>query len=188
VAVATPYTKNKTVVSQLYWGHLVKSTILQLDTDEAEIHLIPSDSLQISCNVQGFGFPRSKLEPRFVNVFKPDSLSGFFTQKKRGYFTELDNNINILYPFPNNGVLNLNLLKGNATIILPDSLQSFIFNANIGKGTLELDLPSAFKPRIKLRGEFTLDDRTGFNDEDGIYINEDFRLDLVVKQGTIILR
>lgn len=188
VAVATPYAKNKTHVAEQYFLQGHDYTYIYLDLYESEVHLRPSDSLQIGWEAQGFGFPRSKLVTAFEEKTKSDTLHITYTQTKKGMFTELDNKVNVLYPFPDRSVIKLRMDKGDAVMVLPDSLNSLLLRVVMEKGTLELDLPSAFKPRIKLRGDFTLDDRTGFNDLDGIFINEDFRLDLVVKQGTIILR
>jgi lipid A 4'-phosphatase len=188
VSVATPYSKSGTYTSEEYLLHKYKTTVLKLDLYAADVKLRQSDSLQIGSDVQGFGFPRSKLDTRFAEQLDLDSLSISFTQKKKGMFTELDNGIDILYPFPDNSIIKLSLKKGTAVLALPDSLNSLTLIVVIEKGSLEIDLPPDFKPRIKLRGNFKLEDKTGFNDSDSVFINENFRLDLIVREGSIILR
>ncbi len=188
VAVATPYTKNKIHLPVVYMMQDNAYPKVNLSLYNADMTLTPSNDFHIEWEAQGFGFPRSKLVTAFSEEARNDTVFISYTQLKKGMFTELENKVRLLYRFDTPGGIDLKINKGTAVLAFPDTLVSFALRVEIEKGTLELDLPSAFKPRIKLRGEFTLDDRTGFNDEDGIYINEDFRLDLVVKQGTIILR
>jgi lipid A 4'-phosphatase len=188
VAVATPYSKSKTHHPVVYILQDNAYPQVNLSLYNADMTLTPSNDFRIEWEAQGFGFPRSKLITAFSEEARNDTVFISYTQRKKGMFTELENKVHLLYRFDTPGGINLKINKGTAVLAFPDTLRSFTLSVEIESGTLELDLPSAFKPRIKLRGDFTLDDRTGFNDLDGIFINEDFRLDLVVKQGTIILR
>ncbi len=187
VALATPYSKHKAYYSQEYSKNDFKVLQLNLDIYSAEIFVTPSDSINVSYNVQAFGFPKSKLNTHFKEQVESNTLAVIFTQSKKGMFTELDNNVKATFPFTYKSLLNINLDKGIANIVLPDSLDKFTLNVTIEKGTLDLDLPAAFKPRITMKGDFELKDETGFNSNDEIFINEDFRVNIIVKTGDVIL-
>lgn len=187
VALATPYSKHKAYYSKEYSKNDYKAIALTLDIYSAELNLSLSDSVKVTYDVQAFGFPKSKLNTSFKEKTKPDTLLISFTQHKKGMFTEIDNSVSALFPFSNKSIVNLNLAKGNAIIALPDSLLSFTLNVTIEKGTLDLDLPAAFKPRISMKGDFELKDETGFNSNDDIFVNEDFRVNIIVRKGNVNL-
>ncbi len=187
VVLATPYSQKKSYTSALSSQQPQKVTDLTLKLYSAELKLIPSDSLKVSYNTQGFGFPRSSLITRFTEQIVTDTLQIGFTQTKKGFFTELDNELNAFFNYHGSNKINVTLNKGTATIVLPDSLDSLILNLEINEGKLDLDLPSGFKPRIKLLGGFKLTDKTGFNSGDNIYVNQNFKVNIIVREGEVIL-
>jgi hypothetical protein len=71
--------------------------------------------------------------------------------------------------------------------VLPDSLDKLKLYIKIINGTLDLDLPEAYKPVIKLKGDFDLEDKTGFTSNDKIYVNDNFRVNIIVVKGKVIL-
>jgi hypothetical protein len=44
------------------------------------------------------------------------------------------------------------------------------------------------KPVIKMKGDFKLTDKTGFDSNDGINIRYDFNINIIVVKGNVILR
>jgi lipid A 4'-phosphatase len=187
VVLATPYNKAKTFVSERYRHALPVRLKLSLDLNQADLNITPADSIRIASEVQGFGFPGSKLTPVYHETSAPDSLIISYKQKQKGWFTELDNRVSAVYPFARGGNFNLKQRSGTANIILPDSLAKLNLTIRIDNGTLDLDLPSACKPRISLKGDHKLTDKTGFTNGDSVYINEDFRVSIIVVKGEVIL-
>ena len=187
VVLATPYTKTKSYSSALSATSAHKATCLSFNLNRGELNLLPADSLTIMADVQGFGFPGSKLNNRFREQIVSDTLQVKFSQAKEGFFSELTNELNSTFNFPNYGSIKINLNQGTVRMVLPDSLKQFSLDIDIHKGKLDLDIPSGFKPRIQLKGDFKLTDKTGFNSSDSIYVNPDFKLNIIVREGEVIL-
>jgi len=61
-------------------------------------------------------------------------------------------------------------------------------NLTLDQGVLDINLPRKVKPRITLKGDFKLDDKTGFHDADSIFIKEDFKVNIIMRRGELILR
>ncbi len=194
VMLATPYSfKDKQSLqhshSTNYTTRLsAQSHHLQVDLPVADLTLLPGAGMLLKAEAQAFGFPGSRIIPHYDEWFAADSLKMHYSQKQKRFFTELDNTINIAYNFIWNGSVNLNLGKGKARLVIPDSVDSLTLNVSLDKGSLDLDLPSAFKPRITTKGDFVLADSTGFNSSDGVPVHEAFRVNLIVRKGKITLR
>ena len=187
VVLATPYSGKKSFLSASEMQDSLRITDLTITLDKADIKLLPADTLSIKTDSQGFGFPGSKLTGKYHESTVSDTLRASFTQKKKGFFTELVNELNTTFNFNKAGIINLKLNKGSATLVLPESLQHLTLNVEIYSGKLDLDIPAGFKPKIKLKGDFELKDNTGFNSGDSIYVNPDFKLNIVVVEGKVIL-
>ena len=187
VVLATPYTKVKSFSPALYKQGGYQSTVLTLKLGTADLKLLPADSLFIMTDARGFGFPRSKLTGTMHEKVVSDTLQESFSQTSKGFFTELVNEINASYDFKSPGVINIKQAKGTATLVLPESLKQCVLNIELGEGKLDLDLPEEFKPRIKLKGDFELTDNTGFNSTDSIYVNPDFKVNIIVREGEVFL-
>jgi lipid A 4'-phosphatase len=188
VVLATPYSKTKTYASKQSSLQKPQATVLTFNLKNAELKLMPSDSTRVALDTQGFGFPGSKLNSRFQEQVSSDTMRIDFSQTKKGFFSELINELNSTFNFPSHSRINLNLDKGTATIVLPDSLEQFSLDIDIHKGKLDLDLPAGFKPKIKLKGDFKLTDNTGFNSADSIYVKPEFNINIIVREGEVILR
>lgn len=185
VVLATPYSKDWNFSSQLNKSQ--PASLLVFSSPYAELTIQPADSLYLSCKTQGFGFPGSKLNSNFLETTVSDTLKISLNQKRTGFFTELDNKINATYPFQNNSNLDVRIEKGSASIFLPDTLDMLNLNIRIEKGSLRLMLPKTFKPKITMKGDFTLTDNTGFNSNDEIFIKEEFKVNIIVVEGEVNL-
>jgi membrane-associated PAP2 superfamily phosphatase len=187
VVLATPYSKSGHHSATKEDLAIAKSSQLDLDIYAADLKLIYADSISIAFDTQGFGYPRSKLKGKFHSSLNLDTLSTRFAQTKKGFFTELDNKVTVTYPFACKDSIHLTLQKGSSQIVLPDSLDKLKLYIKIINGTLDLDLPEAYKPVIKLKGDFDLEDKTGFTSNDKIYVNDNFRVNIIVVKGKVIL-
>ena len=188
VILATPYSQKKSYESIDYPNLSPQPNLVDIELSLAEVEVISQPLISFKIQTQGFGFPGSKLTPVFEEIRTDDTLRVSFSQRKKGFFTELDNKIFVEYPFTDSGIFNLHLHKGNISMSLPEDIGAIELNLRIGKGILELDLPSQVKPRITLKGDFNLTDKTGFHSADSIYVKEDFRVNIILKQGSLILR
>jgi len=187
VVLATPYSQKKSFKTGSYDSRPDLFNQVSLDLPEAELVIYSVDRIFFKQVTQGFGFPRSSLNPVFREEVVSDTLKVSFSQTKKGFFTELDNKVTMDYPFSENGELNLRLGKGNVSLYLPEDIGSIRLRITIDKGTLDLHLPASVKPRITTKGDFQLTDKTGFHDNDGIFVREDFKVNLIVRKGEIIL-
>jgi hypothetical protein len=187
VILATPYNKIKAFSSKQDTDTGYAVTKITINLDNADIRITPADSLSFSTDTQGFGFPGSKLTGRFREEIAKDTLQTSFTQKRKGFFTELVNNVNGTINYKKPGILNLKQKEGEVAIVLSDSLKQFELNIDLKEGTLDVDLPAGFKPKITMKGDFELSDQTGFNSSDSIYVNPDFKVNLIVRKGKLIL-
>lgn len=192
VTLATPYSSDKKHYSVMMALYEFKAIAFKVDIPYGNLSLDATDfPLKISSKAQGFGFPKSRINDTFAEnaeIIPSDTLKVTYTQTKKGFFTELDNEVKIRYPYRYISKLDIHLGKGNARIVLPDTLSNVSLDLEIDRGSLDLDLPSGFKPRISLKGDFALTDSTGFNSSDSIFIREDFKVNLIVRKGKLILR
>ncbi len=161
---------------------------LDLKLQKADLILLPGNTLRLEAAAQGFGFPGSKIIPQYVEGFDADTLNMFYAQKQKRFFTELDNTLRATWDFRWKGRLDIALEKGSVRLAVPEYADSLTLNVSLGDGTLELDLPASFKPRISMKGDFALADSTGFNSSDNIFVREGFKVNLIVRRGKIVLR
>ncbi|MBM4398837.1 MAG: phosphatase PAP2 family protein [Candidatus Cloacimonetes bacterium] len=188
VALATPYSKKGNHLSELYYKSEYETTKLHLNISNADLKVTPTQPLQISYETQGFGFPKSKLLTKFDEQVRSDTLFLDFSQSKKGFFTELDNKVILSYPFSGASKADITLNKGNASLTIPETFGKLNLRIMILDGNLDLDLPQTFKPVVEMKGSFDLNDRTGFNSSDGILINYNFKLTIIVVKGNVTLR
>ncbi|MFB3845392.1 MAG: phosphatase PAP2 family protein [Candidatus Cloacimonadaceae bacterium] len=187
VSLAAPYEMKRSYLSSLPDKN-APFRLLEMNVADGDIMLKPKPDIQISFDTQGFGFPGCKLITSFKEEMHSDTLAVVFSQSKKGIFSELNNTIMCGFPFEKSGKVKLHLNDGNAVIALPENSDTLALDIFINKGTLDLDLPSSFKPRITLKGDCELIDKTGFTSSDKVYINEDFNVYIAVAKGKVILR
>jgi len=131
VSLATPYSKSKTYSAP-------PDQFLDESTVEAEIQLLDSEILiqtgeefSITNEVEGFGFPKSKIR----NKFDVTSISGTsfisYSQRLKGFFTELDQINRISIPSSWKGKIILSSQSGNLTIMIPENNNWLIISENI---------------------------------------------------------
>ena len=110
---------------------------------------------QLYIQSNGFGFPGSKLIYE-RSEFGSDSLLALsVSQRKRGFFTELDSEVELSLDSLQTVLLIAHLDEGNLTADLGSlrSLQGFAFST--GKGDIRLKLPPDFADPIYLRDDPT---------------------------------
>lgn len=188
VILATPYSQKKTFKSIDVPSQSDLPNLVLVELEEAELEIQSNPRIFFKQETQGFGFPSSRLTPVFEQSSSGDTLRVRFSQTRKGFFTELDNKIFVDYPFTESGEFNLRLRKGNVSLCLPEDIGAVKLNLTLDKGVLDLDLPRMVKPRITLKGDFKLADKTGFHSADSIFIKEDFRINIIVRRGELILR
>jgi membrane-associated PAP2 superfamily phosphatase len=134
--LATPYiskkhfSKNNTVLNQL------SPKILRASFDEGAIHASFDTLFQVDYAVQGFGFPNSKIG---LNWRAGDTC--LFWLAKTGWFTEVRNQISIIYP-TNTVIINeLQVVEGKIFVdIIADNVPQNL-KINLKEGDVHLALP-----------------------------------------------
>jgi len=127
VSLATPYS-----TSQNLQPTPEQNYHLEISIRDANIELGFSDSLFISNQAQGFGFPSSKARLRTSS--SRDSLS--IVQNLRGFFTELDADIRVIVDTLHCESMLLSLDEGMVLLDLPETFQDRIMVQ-----TSQLDVP-----------------------------------------------
>jgi hypothetical protein len=188
VVLATPYERQyrKATAYHGMAGITYRHTTLRFK--QADVRIMPSDSLVIQTNINGFGFPGSKIFSAFNERLIHDQLYSLYEQNQRGFFSELDNLVSVGCPFGYAQKLDIKVSKGNVNIVIPDSLQALDLKVKIYHGDVDITIPKKFKPDIQMKGELKFHDLTGFKSGDGIRINREFRVYLLMGDGEVTIR
>jgi membrane-associated PAP2 superfamily phosphatase len=129
--VATPYYKSK----KLFIHDQFNKGIFEFD--RGEIELFYGDKNHIIWQAHGFGFPERRLE----QTWTMSNNTGYYKLKKKGWFSELNNNVNFQLLHTQDSKYTIKLKKGNIKFLLPEKNIKMDIFIQIDHGTLTLNIP-----------------------------------------------
>ncbi len=156
VILATPYSKTKSYSSLYKKDTGIRSSFLSLNCGEADLIILPADSLHIAYDAAGFGFPGSKLKNKFQEVQSGLHLFTSFQQRKKGYFSELNNNLKVYLPRTDSTALDLRIKNGTLNFSLPVDFPYLTAQLKLGKGTATILIPDTLTYSLVLKGNYRL--------------------------------
>ena len=111
VLIATPHNQEKRFPIKEHFNFINA----EIKIENADLKLIPTDSLFISMKGYGHGFPWSKIETSLKKNVKNDTLFFKFDEQKKGIFTELEMDISLFFPTQKTGFWKLELESGDVS-------------------------------------------------------------------------
>jgi len=187
VALATPYSKERQYVSEHVSRDSLKVWVIDIVSGQAELVARQSDSLIVTTSVEGFGFPRSRLRTGFSQHYERNMGMVKLSQLIKGFFTELTNELTLVYPSCDSLDVHIAVMKGSVRFTLPDSCRAYALNISITQGSLELVLPENSACGIQIAGNAQIEDKRHILPT-CMKANPSQRVWLFVQQGQIILR
>ena len=134
--LATPYLSQKTYGFKTQSDRLENYEEIAINLQHANLSLHPGDSLLMNWDIQGFGFPGSR-----VNLaINDDTLSQHyeFALREKGWFTELNNMVDGRLPYHYPANYTIRLRDGDVSLYLPEKGHSKTIHVFIEEGDLRL--------------------------------------------------
>lgn len=188
VMLATPYEKERHYSSKHQSGDTLSIIKLTYTLERGEVTIKPAEQIAAADSSLCFGFPGSKVLTKYRESSSKHSLIGTYTQSIKGFFTESEIQTSLAYPTADSLQYKLTMDQGNVNMTIPEDFNYLDVKISINKGNLILDIPANCKPDIELKGDHKFQDQTGFESDDGIYVNPAFKLSLIVREGSIVLK
>jgi lipid A 4'-phosphatase len=134
VIFATPYEKDKAFTGSKKYIDECRKAQIQMVIPQGNIALRLGDWFKFNINANGFAFPGSALKNQLWEYPNESTYQATYLQKKKGIFSELNQNVDIDLPVNIPTEYWLTLEKGNVNLTVDSTLASQQWTILVQKG------------------------------------------------------
>jgi len=134
VVFATPYEKDKTFTGLDKYIDECRKAMIQMVVPAGNVDIRTSDWFNFHMNVSGFGFPGCKVDHQLWETLDHITYQASYFQKKKGIFTELNQNLEVYLPINIPTEYWLTLDKGRAEMTVDSTIASQTWTVLVKEG------------------------------------------------------